>query len=75
MKFGQNLRRVLVFETISKYNKTYLKLTQCPFDPVEAKRGLDIIAETVLAAFGSFGSCDVSKNANPPKNKVMITLV
>ena len=77
MKFESSLkfRRVLVFEIISRYNQTYLKLTQCPFDPVEAKRGLDIIAETVLAAFGSFGSCDVSKNANPPKIKVVIASV
>ena len=49
------------------YQKSYLKLTQWPFEPVDARRGLDIIAETVLAALGSFGSCDVSKNTNPPK--------
>ena len=39
---------------------------QWPFEPVEARSGLDIMAETVFAALGSFGNCDVSKNAYPP---------
>ena len=35
---------------------TYLKETQCPFDPVDSKVGLKSIALTVLAASGTFAN-------------------
>ena len=35
---------------------TYLKDTQCPFDPVDSKVGLKSIALTVLAASGTFAN-------------------
>ena len=35
---------------------TYLKDTQCPFDPVDSKVGLKSIALTVFAASGTFAN-------------------
>ncbi len=40
-----------------------LNVTQNPSDPVEPNVGVAIIAETVLRAWGEFGSWEVSKNA------------
>ena len=47
---------------------SHLKLTQWPRDPVEDKRGLAIIADTVLSATGAFGSWEVSKKEYPPSS-------
>ena len=35
---------------------TYLKDTQCPFDPVDSKVGLKSMALTVFAASGTFAN-------------------
>ena len=42
--------------SVLKDRPTYLKVTQCPMEPVVANSGLAIMAETVLAAVGELGS-------------------
>ena len=51
--FAKKVRNVNFIEILVL---TYLKDTQCPFDPVDSKVGLKSIALTVLAASGTFAN-------------------